>query len=220
MGKCVDARLYRCCSFAQVKKIKAEKERAQHGLAGAVGVILFLLLVLVVVWIHYSRRLALRSTKEIAREPYMAPTLRAMSVAEMDEEERSLLLTMALRSWLEEEKRFSQPDKYTVDEAALALQTNRTYLRKAVKTATGKTMLEYLRDIQLEEACRLLEGEEDLKVEAIAFECGMTRTTFFTLFKLKYKVSPMRYREMVKLIQVAKQQQEGLSTVDVHNRLS
>jgi AraC-like DNA-binding protein len=134
--------------------------------------------------------------------------LRATSVAEMDEEGRSHLLTMGLRAWLLEDRRFANIGKPSADEAALALQTNRTYLRKAVKAVTGRTLLGFLHDIQLEEACRLLEGEEELKMEAIAFECGMTRTTFFSLFKQKYEVSPMQYREMVRLVEAAKRQEE------------
>jgi AraC-like DNA-binding protein len=195
--------------LSQINRLKAEKKRAQHRLLFAVSIILLLLSLALMAWIHYSRWLMQKNkvaleeagAEKALRELYTPPTLRRMMLSEMDEEERQELLMLRLRDWLLEEKHFANIDKFSVDDVAFALQTNRTYLYEAVKSTTGKTLLEYLRDMQLEEAIRLLEEDNNLKMEAVAFECGMTRATFFRLFKRKYKLSPMQYREMALLMQ-------------------
>ncbi|MDR0891408.1 MAG: helix-turn-helix domain-containing protein [Mediterranea sp.] len=80
-----------------------------------------------------------------------------------------------------------------------ALSTNRTYLRAAVKSVTGETLSEHIRTIQLQEARRLLQTEQNLTIEAIAMECGLSMRTFLRLFRDRYNMSPSQYRNQVKL---------------------
>jgi AraC-like DNA-binding protein len=80
----------------------------------------------------------------------------------------------------------------------LALATNRSYLFEAVRTITGKTPMEYIHTLQLNEARQMLDIHPDLTVEAIAADCGFNnRQTFYRLFKEQYDISPAEYRKML-----------------------
>lgn len=77
-----------------------------------------------------------------------------------------------------------------------ALGTSRNILAEAVKTITGKTLMEYIRFVQLEEARRMLDDHPELTIEAIAMDCGFNaRNTFYRLFQKYYSISPAEYRK-------------------------
>ena len=83
------------------------------------------------------------------------------------------------------------------DEIASALATNRSYLYEAVKAVTQRTPTEYIYDMRLEEARKMLETRLDLKVDVIAGECGFnSRSVFYRLFRERYKISPTVYRKL------------------------
>ena len=86
------------------------------------------------------------------------------------------------------------------DELIAALATNKNILSEAVKTVTGKTLMEYIRFMQLEEARRMLDDHPELTIEAIATDCGFNTTnTFYRLFRKRYEISPAEYRKASKM---------------------
>lgn len=83
------------------------------------------------------------------------------------------------------------------DELVSALGTNKNLLSEAVKAVTGKTPMEYIRTMQLEEARRLLDRHPELTVESIAFDCGFNApNTFYRHFRKHYGISPAEYRKL------------------------
>jgi transcriptional regulator GlxA family with amidase domain len=69
-------------------------------------------------------------------------------------------------------------------------------LKRRFKQATGSTLIEYLQDLRIEEAKRLLEAGE-AAVEAISFEIGYEDPSFFRrLFKRRTGLMPSQYRRM------------------------
>jgi AraC-like DNA-binding protein len=81
---------------------------------------------------------------------------------------------------------------------AIALSTNRTTLSGAVKAVTGKTLMEYVHFLRLEEARKMLDSHHGFSIEAISENYGLNSRTFYRLFKEHYKISPAEYRKMAK----------------------
>lgn len=85
-------------------------------------------------------------------------------------------------------------DGLTREEVARKMFTNHTYLSNNIKAATGKTFHEYIRDMRIEHACKLL-VETHMDLEEIAFECGYRhKASFYRVFVDKMKCTPKEYR--------------------------
>jgi AraC-like DNA-binding protein len=211
----------------KVDKIKADRERTRYHLTLALAGCALLLIVMGV-WGYHSRRI-LRKNKilylqikeqarltqklnqtiaEISRKMPMPSaannqTEEGMSLPDGEASSEHKLwqenLVSQLSDYLLENKRFADADRINDEELAAALFTNRTSLRDAVKNVTGETLLEFVHDLQLEEARRLLESKYDWKIESIAVDCGLSMTTFYRLFQQKYHISPAQYRKMSKI---------------------
>ena len=82
-------------------------------------------------------------------------------------------------------------------EIAKALGLTQRRILLALKTrAEDKTLAEYLTTKRLNTACRLLVEQPNWKIEAVASESGFGAvTTFRTIFRKHFGVSPSQYRE-------------------------
>lgn len=77
-------------------------------------------------------------------------------------------------------------------------------LKRRFKAATGLPLIDYLQNLRIEHGKHLLETT-DLPVEEISAEAGYSDTSFFRrLFKRLAGLTPMAYRRMFQLPQVAK----------------
>ena len=111
----------------------------------------------------------------------------------ISEEEISDPFMQQLNRILLENKRFCQKDLKR-DELCALMRTNRTYFSQQLKAATGRTFSEYLRDLRLAEAARLLR-ETDLYVKEIVQQVGLSSTSgFYKSFFLSYGTTPDAYR--------------------------
>ncbi|MBQ8684043.1 MAG: helix-turn-helix domain-containing protein [Clostridia bacterium] len=91
-------------------------------------------------------------------------------------------------------KNFSQTT-LTLSSIAGALYISESHLSRLFKGLTGKSFSEYLRDIRLEHACKLLR-ETDMKVGEIVTACGLSDVyTFYKNFTLRYHMTPHEYRK-------------------------
>ena len=79
------------------------------------------------------------------------------------------------------------------DTAAVAKMSPKSFCR-FFKANTGKTLVEYLHELRIGEACRLL-LETDRSISEIAFECGFNNLSNFNRrFRLIKDMTPREYR--------------------------
>lgn len=75
-------------------------------------------------------------------------------------------------------------------------------LKRRFKTATGSSLMEFIQNLRIEEAKRLLETT-GLSIEAIGWEISYEDTSFFRrLFKRLTGLTPGQYRRMFQAIQI------------------
>jgi transcriptional regulator GlxA family with amidase domain len=76
-------------------------------------------------------------------------------------------------------------------------------LKRRFKAATGLTLIDYLQNLRIEEAKRLLESSER-SAEEISFEVGYEDASFFRrLFRRRTGLAPAEYRRIFKPIRRA-----------------
>jgi AraC-like DNA-binding protein len=106
-------------------------------------------------------------------------------------------LVSRLREHLHKERNFSKID-IDIQNLVSEMATSRTPLFEAIKAVTGKTPMEFINHIRLEEAKRLLD-HSDHTIETIATECGFqTPSTFYRQFRDRYRITPAEYRKSAK----------------------
>ncbi|MBE6334064.1 MAG: helix-turn-helix transcriptional regulator [Bacteroidales bacterium] len=83
------------------------------------------------------------------------------------------------------------------DKLAELLQTNRTYISKAINSVRGESVSKYIAMYRLEAASKALSDVDDnTPIKDIAAELGFTSlSTFYSLFKERYEMSPDKFRK-------------------------
>lgn len=83
----------------------------------------------------------------------------------------------------------------TLKEISHRLSVSSSLLSHEFKKETGKTVIEYKLDCQIEEACNLL-SITDMSILDIAFATGFSTSSYFSeIFKKKKGISPKEYRQ-------------------------
>jgi transcriptional regulator GlxA family with amidase domain len=94
--------------------------------------------------------------------------------------------------WLEDHFRDHGAIQRVVNESNIPERT----LKRRFKIATGLSLIDYLQNLRVEEAKRLLEGGE-MPVDVISFDVGYEDPSFFRrLFKRRTGLTPSQYRRM------------------------
>ena len=94
--------------------------------------------------------------------------------------------------WLRENFRDTNALAHVTDLSAIPERT----LKRRFKAATGSSLIEYLQNLRVEEAKRLLESTE-LPMDDISEQTGYSDTSFFRrLFKRLTGLTPSKYRKM------------------------
>jgi AraC-like DNA-binding protein len=198
----------------QVEKVTAEKTRNRNYFLFALGGCVLLLLLLSVAF-YYNRIITAKNrrlyaqikeqdrlSEEMERNYAMAlssrdghkPAGEASEDLPGDHQQRELVAR--LKKYLLSQGSLALADLGR-DELIAALGTNKNILSEAVRAVTGKTPMEYLCFLQLEEARRMIDSHPELTVEAIAGECGFnTPSTFYRAFRRQYGITPAEYRRM------------------------
>ncbi|MDT8903065.1 helix-turn-helix domain-containing protein [Anaeroselena agilis] len=85
--------------------------------------------------------------------------------------------------------------EYSLDEVSRMANFSPYYFIRIFKAQTGKTPYEFLMEIKIREACRLLKAGGK-SITEIAYLCGFGNSSHFsTVFKRKIGVSPLEYRK-------------------------
>lgn len=84
----------------------------------------------------------------------------------------------------------------TLETIAESMFISKSYLSRIFTKATGENFSDYVRNVRLKQACRLLR-ETDKSNEQIVYECGMKDLpTFYKLFKKQFSLTPNQYRKL------------------------
>lgn len=86
-------------------------------------------------------------------------------------------------------------NKITLQEVASLIYLTESNFCKFFKKATGKTYSDYLNEIRINEACRLLVQTEKT-ISQLSYECGFETLSYFNrVFQIKKGITPSGYRK-------------------------
>ena len=94
------------------------------------------------------------------------------------------------------QNQYVQLQDISLDKLAEILTINASYLSYIFKKETGSTIVQYLTNVRMEQACELLCHRPDLTMEEIALQTGYNSTTYFhKIFRSKFGVSPRQWQQ-------------------------
>ena len=110
-------------------------------------------------------------------------------------EEKVEALYKRLCELMERDKMYLRPDLQR-DELARMLNTNRTYLSKAVTRFAGKgSITDFINGYRLSYAAKLLKEEPDLNIREVELRSGFnSRETFNRTFRKHYGMTPREFK--------------------------
>ncbi|GHV21332.1 hypothetical protein FACS1894174_04590 [Bacteroidia bacterium] len=186
------------------EKLEAEQTlshayRRSFLISAAFVVVVVILLLFI---IHYNRRIAKKNRNLVAQlkeqdkitEINLQADTDSDSTGQTDESNARQLLRN-LHAWLLQDAHYA--GKIDANTIAASLAVSRTRLFETVKALTGKTLLDYINALRLDQARQMLETTT-ATVETIAGDCGFfTVRTFYRLFRESYGMTPTQYRKIV-----------------------
>ena len=85
---------------------------------------------------------------------------------------------------------------FTLESVSDALFISKSHLSHIFKGLTGQMFSEYLRDVRIENACRLLR-ETNMKVDEVVEHCGLRDIpSFYHNFSAQMRMTPRQYRQL------------------------
>ena len=84
-----------------------------------------------------------------------------------------------LEEWLEKEKPYLNPD-FQLTDLRQVLPLNRSYLSRFINIAYGRSFYQWVNDLRIEQAKRLMTEQPELRFKDISQRCGFASPTSFT----------------------------------------
>ena len=99
-----------------------------------------------------------------------------------------------LEEWLEKEKPYLNPD-FQLTDLRQVLPLNRSYLSRFINIAYGRSFYQWVNDLRIEQAKRLMTEHPDLKIQDVADRCGFSSRSVFTqVFTRETGVAPSDWK--------------------------
>jgi len=195
----------------ELNKHIIEIQRARMRFVITIGVFILIIgIVFVILW--YNKRksyleilkktLELEAQKEITKDT---------AVRQNEVDERDLEIIGKWKEKVVEKKAYLDPD-FSMDTASEILETNRSYLSKALNHYYDKNFKALINEYRIREACSLLKDKDNRKytLEAIAGRSGFKNNVSFTAAFKKYTgLTPGFFRDHApKIIDAQKQEED------------
>ena len=120
------------------------------------------------------------STVQILFRPDPWKQLRRTATEDQDEPNPAYVAYRAtMEEWLAKEKPYLNPDFQLID-LRQVLPMNRTYLSQFINTEYGCSFYQWVNNLRIEEAKRLMTEQPDLKIQDIADRCGFASRQVFS----------------------------------------
>lgn len=126
------------------------------------------------------------STVQILFRPDPWKQLRSTVVEEEKEEEKekepdpaNAAYRATLEEWLDKEKPYLNPEFQLMD-LRQVLPLNRSYLSQLINSEYGCTFYQWVNDLRIEEAKRLMREQPEIKIQEVSDRCGFSSRSVFT----------------------------------------
>jgi len=136
------------------------------------------------------------TTDQVLHRPDPWERLRSTAVEEEEKEETNpayAAYRATLEAWLAKEKPYLNPD-FQLSDLHQILPLNRSYLSRFINTEYGCTFYQWVNDLRIEEAKRLMTEQPELKIQDLADRCGFSsRQVFARVFVRETGFTPSEW---------------------------
>ena len=135
------------------------------------------------------------TTDQVLHRPDPWERLRSTAVEEEKDEPdpANAAYRATLDAWIEKEKPYCNPD-FQLTDLRQVLPLNRSYLSRFINSAYGCSFYQWVNDLRIEEAKRLMREQPEHKVQDVAERCGFSsRRVFYQIFTRETGQTPSEW---------------------------
>jgi len=134
------------------------------------------------------------STVQILFRPDPWKQLRSTAVEEPEEQNPAkAAYRVALEKWIKKEKPYLNPEFQLID-LRQVLPMNRAYLSLFINTEYGCSFYQWVNDLRIKEAKRLMREQPKIKVQDLAQQCGFSSSVVFSrVFIRETGIAPSKW---------------------------
>lgn len=160
--------------------------------------VLMVLIVLLSLYLLYVRQKKMYSILMEKHQVYLQRLNRSNELNDVNKEESAKILFVKADKLVRSEQLFKKKD-LTLDKLAELLETNRTYLSKAINTYSGMSFSNYINMIRINEATAIIsDPSRNTLIKQLADDLGYNSVAVFSkAFQKETGMSPSRYKKEV-----------------------